>query len=137
MNIYDEKLNALIAFLGTIFTWLFGAWDVALIILITFMLLDYLTGLVRAYISKELSSNTGFTGLARKSVIFIVLILAVSLDRLLNAGTWLFRTLIAYFYIANEGLSILENCVAIGLPFPSQLVDALEQLKQGQKKEKI
>lgn len=137
MNIYDEKVNALIAFLGTVFTWLFGAWDIALIILITFMLLDYLTGLIRAYINKELSSNTGFNGLVRKSVIFVVLILAVSLDRLMNTGTWLFRTLIAYFYIANEGLSILENCVAIGLPFPSQLTDALEQLKQGQKKEKI
>lgn len=137
MDIYNEKMNTFIAFLGTIFTWLFGSWDIPLIILITFMILDYLTGLIRAYVNKELSSNEGFKGIAKKSVIFVVLILAVSLDRLLNTGTWLFRTLIAYFYIANEGLSILENCVAIGLPFPSQLVDALEQLKQGQKKEKI
>lgn len=59
----------------------------------------------------------------------------LQIDRLLNAGTWVFRTLIAYFYIANEGISLLENCVGLGLPVPQKLQDTLIQLKEGNKKE--
>lgn len=129
MNIYDEKINLLIATLGTFLTWLFGAWDIALMVLVCFMILDYLTGLIKGYLTKKLSSNTGLHGIARKSVILIVLIMAVMLDRILNSGTWVFRTLVCYFYIANEGLSILENCSVIGLPIPVKIQQALEQLK--------
>ena len=120
-----------IATLGTGFTWLFGAWDTALGILILFMILDYITGVIKGYVSKELSSNIGLHGLARKSIILIVLIVSVALDRLLGNGNWLFRTVVAYFYIANEGLSILENCGALGLPVPQKVLDALAQLKEG------
>lgn len=129
-----EKLNYFksgIALLGTIVTWLFGAWDTALGILILFMVLDYITGLIKGYVTKELSSDIGLHGLARKSIILIVLIVAVALDRLLGNGNWLFRTLVAYFYIANEGLSILENCGTLGLPVPQKILDALAQLKEG------
>lgn len=129
MNIYNEKVNILLSILGTLFTWLFGAWDLALMVLVTFMVLDYLTGLIKGYLAKKLSSNAGLKGIARKSIIFIVLFMAVMLDRLLNAGTWVFRTLVCYFYIANEGLSILENCSVIGLPIPQKIQEALEQLK--------
>ena len=129
MNIYNEKVNTLLAILGTLFTWLFGAWDLALMVLVTFMVLDYLTGLIKGYLATKLSSNAGLKGIARKSIIFIVLFMAVMLDRLLNSGTWVFRTLVCYFYIANEGLSILENCSAIGLPIPQKIQEALEQLK--------
>lgn len=129
MNIYNEKVNILLSILGTLFTWLFGAWDLALMVLVTFMVLDYLTGLIKGYLAKKLSSNAGLKGIARKSIIFIVLFMAVMLDRLLNSGTWVFRTLVCYFYIANEGLSILENCSAIGLPIPQKIQEALEQLK--------
>ena len=129
MNIYDERFNLLIAGIGTFLTWLFGAWDIALMVLVCFMVLDYLTGLIKAYLTKKLSSNIGLHGIARKSVILIVLIMSVMLDRILNSGTWVFRTLVCYFYIANEGLSILENCSVIGLPIPSKIQEALEQLK--------
>lgn len=90
-----------VAAIGTGLTWLFGIWDTAIAVLIGFMFLDYLTGLLRAYINKEVSSDIGLKGIARKAVIFIVLIVAVLLDRLLNTGSWVFRTLICYFYIAN------------------------------------
>lgn len=130
-----EKFKTLIALSGTIFTWFFGAWDTALIVLITFMVLDYVTGVLRGYVNKELSSDVGLKGIARKAVIFIVLIVAVCLDRLLNTGTWLFRTLICYFYIANEGLSLLENAITLGVPVPEKLKEALIQLKDGEKKE--
>lgn len=121
------------AVLGTIFTWLFGAWDLSLMILVTVMALDYVTGVTRGYINKQLSSEYGFRGLAKKLTIFYVLILAVLIDRLIGQG-WVFRTLVCIWYASNEGMSILENASAIGIPVPQQLVDALEQLKQGNKK---
>lgn len=136
MNIYDERISTAVAILGTLFTWLLGAWDTALMVLICFMVLDYASGLIRAYLNKQLSSNVGLHGIARKSVILIVLIVAVLLDRLLNTGNWIFRTLVAYFYIGNEGISILENCSAIGLPIPDKIKIALEQIKEGNKKSK-
>ena len=125
----------IIAALGTGITWLLGTWDTALIVLVSFMALDYLTGVLRAIVNQEVSSDTGLKGIARKTVIFIVLIVAVLLDRLLNTGTWVFRTLICYFYIANEGISLLENCAGLGLPIPDKLKDALVQLKDGEKKD--
>lgn len=125
-----EISKYLVALIGTGFTWLFGAWDLALTILIVFMVFDYITGVLKGYVLKELSSDVGLKGLARKAVILIVLIIAVCLDRLLNTGHWVFRTLVCYFYIANEGLSLIENCAALGAPVPSQITDALTQLKE-------
>ncbi|MBE6043529.1 MAG: phage holin family protein [Clostridium thermopalmarium] len=130
-----EIFNTLVAGMGTYLTWLFGIWDTALAILVLFIILDYATGVIRGYIKKELSSDVGLKGIARKAIILVVLIVAVALDRLLNTGTWVFRTLVCYFYIANEGLSILENCGSLGLPLPAKIKDALEQLKDGNKKE--
>lgn len=135
MDNFLNYFKLIIAAVGTGITWLFGAWDTALIVLVSFMVLDYATGLMRAWINKEVSSDVGLKGIARKAVIFVVLIVAVLLDRLLNTGTWVFRTLICYFYIANEGISLLENCASIGLPIPDKLKDALAQLKDGEKKE--
>lgn len=131
----EEMFNLSVATIATALTWLIGAWDTALIVLVLFMALDYMTGVIRAYVNKSLSSSVGLIGIARKSLIFIVLIVSVLLDRLLNSETWVFRTLVAYFYIANEGISLLENCVGLGLPIPQRLKDALEQLKEGNKKE--
>lgn len=128
-------IKTTVAGLGTGFTWLFGAWDTALIVLIGFMVLDYATGLLKAYVNKEVSSDVGLKGIARKSLILIVLMVAVMLDRLLNTGAWLFRTLACYFYIANEGISLLENCAQMGLPIPDKMQEALIQLKEGNKKE--
>jgi toxin secretion/phage lysis holin len=133
----DNILNyikIIIATIGTGITWLLGSWDTALVVLIIFMVLDYMTGLLRAYVNKEVSSDVGLKGIARKGVIFVVLIVAVMLDRLLNTGTWVFRTLVCYFYIANEGISLLENCAGLGLPIPEKIKDALVQLKDGEKK---
>ncbi|XAO13719.1 holin [Terrisporobacter phage TPELB_ph1] len=121
------------ALLGTIFIWLFGAWDLSLMILVTTMALDYVTGITRGYVNKQLSSEYGFRGLAKKLTIFYVLILSVLIDRLIGQG-WIFRTLVCFWYTSNEGASILENAAAIGLPVPEKLVDALAQLKEGNKK---
>lgn len=134
MNILNG-VKGFVVTLGTGLTWFFGTWDTALAVLVCFMVLDYVTGLLRAYVNKEVSSAIGLKGIARKAVIFVVLIVAVLLDRLLNTGNWVFRTLICYFYIANESISLLENCAGLGLPIPDKLKEALSQLKEGEKKE--
>ena len=126
MKIFDS----IVAIIATFFTYLFGGWDVALSILITFMILDYITGVIWAYIQKNLNSEVGFKGLVKKCTILIVLIVGAMLDRLLNSDEWVFRTLVAYFYIANEGISLLENISNIGVPIPAKIKDALEQLNK-------
>ena len=110
-------------------TYLFGGWDVALAVLISFMAIDYLTGIVNAVADKNLSSQIGFKGLAKKLFVVLMLVVAVMLDRLINDGQWIFRTLVAYFYIANEGISILENIARLGVPIPQKVLDILAQIK--------
>ena len=134
MRIYNERMNTVAAFVGTAFTWLFGTWDLALAALITLMALDYVTGVTRSWVNGDgVNSEKGFKGLFKKVTILYMVILAVVIDRLIGEG-WIFRTLICFWYAANEGISILENAAAIGLPIPEQLFNALEQLKQGNKK---
>ena len=110
-------------------TYLFGGWDVAWGVLISFMAIDYLTGVVNAVAAKMLSSQIGFKGLAKKLFVVLMLVVAVMLDRLINGGQWIFRTLVAYFYIANEGISILENIARLGVPIPQKVLDVLAQIK--------
>ena len=133
MSIYNEKINYIVSLFGTVSVWLFGSWDLPLLTLISVMALDYITGITSGYINKQLSSDYGFRGLYKKISIFYILILAVLIDRLIGHG-FMFRSLVCFWYTANEGTSILENAAAIGLPIPQQLVDALVQLKQGNKK---
>lgn len=121
-----------LAILGTVFTYLFGCWDEPLKILLILMVVDYLSGLYAAVINEKLNSNIGFKGILRKSTILWVLIVAVLLDRLINQDTWFFRTAVCFFYIGNEGISILENCGKCGAPLPQKLINALEQLKKNE-----
>ena len=126
----EKYFNAVVAVLATFFTYLFGSWDLALQVLIVFMVLDYLTGVLHAYLIGQLSSEVGFKGLVKKCMILVVLIIGVMLDRILGTGTWVFRTLVCYFYIANEGISLLENVGNIGIPIPNKIRNALEQLNK-------
>lgn len=123
-------INGLVACIATLVTYLFGGWDTAVMVLTIFMALDYLTGIVRAYMTKTLSSQIGVKGLAKKFLIILILIGAVCLDRLISNDTWVFRTLVCYFYIANEGISILENASELGLPVPNKLKEALLSLRE-------
>lgn len=127
-------IKLIIASIGTGITYVLGDWDTALIVLVSFMALDYFTGVLRAYVNKEVSSDIGLKGICRKAAILAVLIVAVLLDRLLKNDTWMFRTFVCYFFIANEGISIMENCAGLGVPIPSKLQDALKQLQDGEKK---
>jgi toxin secretion/phage lysis holin len=130
MKIMEKHFNGIVAILATFFTYLFGSWDLALQVLIVFMILDYGTGVLYAYLTDQLNSEVGFKGLVKKCMILVVLIIGVMLDRIVGNGTWVFRTLVAYFYIANEGISLLENVGNIGIPIPNKIRNALEQLNK-------
>lgn len=135
----NEKnvLSFIVAMLGTGFTYALGGWDKCFIILVSLMAADYITGVIAAVIAGKVDSEVGFKGILRKAAILLVIIVATQLDRLLNEGTWVFRTLVCYFYIANEGISILENVGKCGIPLPQKLVNALVQLKnKGEGEEK-
>ena len=137
MNNMEKYFNGIVAIIATFFTYLFGSWDLALQVLIVFMVLDYVTGVLYAFISNQLNSEVGFKGLVKKLMILVVLIIGVMLDRILGTGNWVFRTLVCYFYIANEGSSLLENVANIGIPIPNKIRNALEQLNKDDDKESV
>lgn len=135
MKKMEKVFNSTVAVVATFFTYLFGGWDAAIGILIVFMCLDYVTGVIVAYQNNLLDSEVGFKGLVKKFMILVILIVAVMLDRLTNTGTWVFRTLVCYFYIANEGISLLENVSNLGVKIPDKLKDALVQLNKDESEE--
>lgn len=118
---------------AAIFTWCFGEFEIGLQVLVSFMIADYIMGLICGRKENNLSSEIGFRGLKKKFTILIILTVAVLLDRLLGQG-WVFRTLVIYFYIGIEGLSIMENAARLNAPIPEALKNALIQLKEGNKK---
>lgn len=121
-------LRYLVAALGGVVTALFGGWDVYLKVLIAFMAFDYVTGVIAAYQEKKLDSNVGWKGITRKVLVLVIVALAHLLDTAL--GQQLFRGLVIWFYIGNEGLSVIENLGRAGVPIPAPLRAALESLKQ-------
>lgn len=124
-------INSFVASVGSLITYLLGGWDKVLSILVVLMVLDYVSGVLSAIHNKDLNSMIGFRGILKKVIIIIVLIVAVLLDRLLNNEGWVFRTLVAFYYIANECISILENAGKTGLEIHPKLIEVLKQLKEG------
>lgn len=126
MNVF----KLLVTVFGTAVTYMLGDFDKPLITLLIFVILDYITGVLVAWIRHELNSEVGFKGLFKKALIIVVLIMAVCLDRLLLTDDFLIRTIVCYFYIANEGISILENAGGLGVPIPQKIKNVLVQLKE-------
>lgn len=107
-----------------------GAWDQLMTALAILMALDVVTGFLRAFIQQELSSKESFRGMAKKVLIFVLIAVAVQVDAITGLdGTT--RQVVGVFYCASEGLSILENSVAAGMPVPEVLRQALKQLNSG------
>ena len=105
-----------------------GGCDGLIIALVIFVAVDYLTGVMCAIADKELSSEVGFKGIAKKVLIFLLVGVANILDvDVIGTGSIL-RTAVIFFYLSNEGISLLENAAHLGLPIPSKLKAALEQL---------
>ena len=130
----DKILQTISGTICAVCGFLWGELDGLLYALIAFMTIDYVTGLVVAWIRKELSSEIGFKGIAKK--VFILSLVAVGhiLDVHVLGGGAVCRSAVIGFYIANEGISILENAGNIGLPLPKKLIDVLQQLKSKEEK---
>ena len=107
-----------------------GGWDGFLYALTAFIVIDYLTGVMAAIIKKELSSEVGFKGIFKKILIFTLVGVGSIIDTYVLKDGSVIRTAVIFFYLSNEGISILENTSIIGLPIPQKLKDILEQLKE-------
>lgn len=115
--------------LFSIFTYLFGGFDSLLISLLIIMGLDFLSGICKAIYKKGLNSTLGVKGILKKFGYLLIVVLATLFDRLISDGSMAIRTLVIYFFIANEAISILENWGALGLPLPKKLYEVFEKLK--------
>lgn len=110
-------------------TGLLGGADLWLLTLVGFTVADYITGLLKGILTKTLNSRTAFIGGMRKLLIYVIVGVAVSLDALMLPDSPILRGLAIGYYIATEGLSILENISACGVPFPKKLKDVLLTLQ--------
>lgn len=128
INIIKAGLTALITWIG----WLVGGYDTMMITLLLFMVVDYLSGVMCGIVNKKLSSEIGFKGIFKK----IMIIFLVGITNLLGVSTGVegLRYIVISFYIANEGISIIENASVLGLPVPQKVKDVLDQLKNNKDK---
>ena len=128
------KIQAIIdtvaATAGAVFGFLYGEVTGLFWALIALMALDYITGVVIAIIAKKLSSSVGFKGLAKKLTILVFIAMGHIIDTYILGGTPALMSAVMLFYFANEGISIVENAVRLGLPVPEKLKDILEQIKK-------
>ena len=108
--------------------WFLGGCDGLIYALILFVVVDYITGVMCAVADKKLSSEVGFKGICRKVLIFLLVGIGHILDtQIIGAGSVL-RTAVIFFYLSNEGVSLIENAAHLGLPIPEKLKVVLEQL---------
>lgn len=133
---WDKIIKGACAILGVI-AGLYGEWTAALSILAIMMGVDYITGVLVAITGRSpktdgggLSSKIGFIGIAKKGFIMLIVLVATQLDRAIGNTAMIFQTATVFYYIANEGLSILENAEAIGVPFPAFIKQRLETMRE-------
>lgn len=129
MEKYFNTISVIISVIGCALANLVGGFDLAIKVLALFMLIDYILGVMDSLIEKTTSSKVGVKGLFKKASILVVVIVAVNLDRLLNTDAFMFKNLVTFFYIANEGISILENCAKLGVPIPKEITNTLIQIQ--------
>jgi toxin secretion/phage lysis holin len=128
MNFLDY-LKIAAAGIGAALSWVWGPWDTLLIVLAVVMLIDYASGVLNAFYHKKASSKIGLQGILKKIGIALMVGLACLLDRVMPLNGAI-RTAVLIFFICNEGVSILENMGAMGLPLPNALKNALKQLER-------
>lgn len=126
----SAAVKAITTFLGTCIIYAVGGVDLIFRILLTFMAIDYVTGLMKAFIRKELSSSVGWNGLMKKIGTLIAVIVAHQMDKIDPTQTQLFRNAVITFFVANEGVSLVENLAIIGVPVPEMLKRALKIWKE-------
>lgn len=109
--------------------YLLGGFDIAIQSLLIVIVIDYLTGIASAIYNKELSSKIGLKGIIKKFCYLLVVALSVVIDNLLGQSG-LIRSLVIYFFVANDGLSIIENMAEMNVKLPQKLIDSLEQIRK-------
>lgn len=128
MKEFWNTIQLVFAAIGGWLGWFLGGCDGLLYALIAFVVIDYITGVMCAINDRTLSSEVGFRGICRKVLIFLLVGVANMLDvQVIGTGSVL-RTAVIFFYISNEGVSLLENAGHLGLPIPKKLKDILAQL---------
>lgn len=121
-------IQVVFAGVGGFLGWFFGDLDGFFFTLLAFVVIDYLSGVFCAIAHKELSSNIGFKGILRKVMIFVMVGIAHLIDTQIIGSGGVLRTAVIFFYLSNEGISILENAGCLGLPIPQKLKNVLAQL---------
>ena len=135
MKEFWNTIQLVFAAIGGWLGYFLGGCDGLLIALVVFAVVDYLTGVMCAIADHKLSSAVGFKGICRKVLIFLLVGIANILDvQVIRSGSVL-RTAVIFFYISNEGVSLVENAAHLGLPVPDKLKDVLEQLHDRDGKE--
>ena len=129
----DKFIHTITVAICGIFGFLYGKADGLIYALLVFIILDYVTGLTVACINKKLSSDVGYKGIAKKGVILIIVSIGNIVDIYILGGGAVCRSTVIGFYLANEGISILENAGNLGIPLPKKLVAVLKQLKNDNK----
>ena len=135
MTKFQIIIDSIAGTVGAVIGFLFGEITGLFWALIAFMALDYTTGIINAVVSKKLSSAVGFRGLAKKFVILIFVAVGHIIDTYILGGTPAIMSAVMLFYLANEGISIIENAAKLGLPVPKKLVEIMEQLKEKSEEE--
>lgn len=136
MKEFWNTIQLIFAAIGGWLGYFLGGCDGLLVALVVFAAVDYITGVMCAVADKKLSSEVGFKGICRKVLIFLLVGIANILDvQVIGTGSVL-RTAVIFFYISNEGVSLLENAAHLGLPIPEQMKAVLEQLHDRAENEK-
>ena len=121
-------IQAAFAVIGGGLGWFFGGWGGFIYALIAFVIIDYVTGLMCAVVDRKLNSEVGFKGIFKKVLIFVMVGVGHIIDSQVLGSGGAVRTAVIFFYLSNEGISILENAAHVGLPIPEKLKNVLEQL---------
>ncbi len=135
MKEFWNTIQLVFAAVGGWLGYYLGGCDGLLIALVAFVAVDYITGVMCAIADKKLSSEVGFKGICKKVLIFILVGIANILDVYVIGTGSILRTAIIFFYISNEGLSLLENAGHLGLPIPTKLKEVMEQLHDRSEKD--
>ena len=134
MKDFIHTLQLLFTAIGGYIGWFLGGFDGLIYALVAFVVIDYITGVMVAVLEKKLSSNIGFKGIFKKVLIFTFVGIGHIIDFHIIKNGSAVRTAVIFFYLSNEGLSIVENATRIGLPVPEQLKAVFKELKKEDEK---
>ena len=135
MKEFWNLIQVVLAAVGGWLGYFLGGCDGLLIALLVFVVIDYITGVMCAIVDRKLSSSVGFKGIFKKVLIFAMVGIGHILDTAVIGTGSVLRTAVIFFYISNEGVSLMENAAHLGLPVPEKLKAVLEQLHDRAEKE--